>query len=87
MLGVKKILSMSVLDMSVILVGNEMLGRRKKDSRESMKLLTGAELPHSKRLMLKSPIRTRRLFSLFTFCRNGIKKSSVKASVLMVGCL
>ena len=43
LVGVKKILSISVLEVSVIRVGKDIIGRRKKECKESTKAFTGLD--------------------------------------------
>ena len=62
--GEKKVLSIRVLEVAVTLVGNEILGKRKEDSNVSTKFFTESTSLKFKRLMLKSPNKTSRLFSL-----------------------
>ena len=76
-----------VFEKLVTLVGKITWGSNEKEPNISKKFDTDLSLSEFRRLILKSPIKIRDFFSLLTLSRRGYKKSLLKYSVHIFGCL
>ena len=85
--GLEKMLSISVLEYSVTLVGNKICGSIRFEPRVSKKELTSGSESHFKRSMLKSPSRIISFLSEITLCKSGLRKSELNELVVKLWCL
>lgn len=83
----ENMLSMRVLESFTIRVGSSMCRRIRFEARESKKSEQLGSSSKFKRFTLKSPSKIRCLFSEFTLERKGFKKSELKDSKYIYGCL